>query len=656
MNAKEDITLSVIIVNYNVAYFLEQCLNAVYRSKGVDSMEVIVVDNRSSDNSISMLKAKFPQVILIENQVNVGFSKANNQGIDISSGEFIVLLNPDTVVEERTFEHTVNVFKGDETVGGVGVHMVDGKGKFLPESKRGLPTPMVAFYKVFGLAALFPKSKRFGKYHLTYLHKDENHFVDVLSGAYMGLRKSVLNKIGLLDEAFFMYGEDIDLSYRILHAGYKNYYLASTKIIHYKGESTKKSSVNYVFVFYKAMIIFARKHFSQNHAFFFTALIYMGIFVRAGAALLRRFSLYVMPTLLSNLISVGGLYALTWPWRMQQIDFPQAAYYWMIPFYWLVWASSNLLGGTFDSPFKPKTLLKSSILATILILVVYALLPKNLQFSRLFILLGAVWFTLWVFIDRLIRHVVLRQSNGWNPRGKYRFLIVADVQEFSRIKSMLLQQWNEVEYIHGAHATQPYLESKIKGNTSLDAFDFKNYDEIIFSAKDLSAGTIIRWMTSIKDQHLDFKIAQPESDFIIGSNSIEGPGEYYKMNINNLNRPEHLRSKRFIDFVSSMLMLTFSFVLIWIFKNKRMWFKNVWDVLLSRKTWVGFLPTSGEFVDPLLPRLKTGVLHPVAESQTVSKEVKDKINLIYARDYSVLQDIQIIFRCFLSLDKNQEAA
>jgi len=654
LNTNEDIRLSVIIVNYNVAYFLEQCLNAVYQSKGVDSMEVIVVDNRSSDNSISMLKAKFPQVILIANELNVGFSKANNQGIAISRGEYIVLLNPDTVVEERTFEHTVNAFQEDNTIGGLGVHMVDGKGKFLPESKRGLPTPKVAFYKVFGLAALFPRSKRFGKYHLTFLDKDENHFVDVLSGAYMGLRKSILKKIGLLDETFFMYGEDIDLSYRILQAGYKNYYLASTKIIHYKGESTKKSSVNYVFVFYRAMIIFARKHFSQNHAFFFTALIYTGIFVRAGAALLRRFSVYVLPNLISNFISIGGLFVLTWPWQIQKITFPAAAYYWMIPFYWIVWASSNLLGGTFDSPFKPKTLLKSSILGTLLILVVYALLPKNLQFSRLFILLGAVWFIFWVLFDRIIRYVVLRQSNGWIPRGKQRFLIVADEQEFSRIKSMLLQQWNDVAYIHGAHVVQPYLETKIHENSSLDALDFRNYDEVIFSAKDSSAGTIIQWMTSIKDPHLDFKIAQPESDFIIGSNSIDEPGEYYRMNIDNLSRPEHLRSKRFIDLVTSTILLFFSILIIWLFKHKKMWFKNVFDVLFSRKTWVGFIPTSGQFVDPQLPRLKTGILHPELEKHAASKEVKDKINLIYARDYSVLQDIQIIFRCFLSLDRNDE--
>ena len=153
-----------------------------------------------------------------------------------------------------------------DNAGGLGVYMIDGKGNFLPESKRGLPTPSVAFYKIFGLSSLFPKSKIFGKYHLGFLDKNKTHEVDVLSGAFMLMRKATLDKVGLLDEDYFMYGEDIDLSYRITKGGYKNYYFADTKIIHYKGESTKKSSVNYVFVFYKARVIFAKKHFAPGNA------------------------------------------------------------------------------------------------------------------------------------------------------------------------------------------------------------------------------------------------------------------------------------------------------------------------------------------------------------------------------------------------------
>ena len=253
--------LSVVIVNYNVEHFLEQCLYSVRRAmQGVEG-EVFVVDNNSVDGSLKMLAAKFPKNKMIANKENVGFAKANNQAIRLSKGEYVLLLNPDTVVEDDTFTKTIAFMDSHPDAGGLGVKMVDGKGRFLPESKRGLPTPMTAFYKIFGLSKLFPHSRRFSKYHLGYLDEDEVNPVDILAGAFMLMRRATLDKCGLLDETFFMYGEDIDLSYRITLAGYKNYYFPETRIIHYKGESTKKTSVNYVLVFYKAMEIFANKYF-----------------------------------------------------------------------------------------------------------------------------------------------------------------------------------------------------------------------------------------------------------------------------------------------------------------------------------------------------------------------------------------------------------
>ena len=243
--------LSIIIVNYNVEYFLEQCVNSVLKALSEIKGEIIVVDNCSIDGSVEMVKNKFPEVNLIENKENTGFAKANNQAIEIASGEYILLLNPDTVVEEDTFTKCLEFLDHNVDVGGLGVKMIDGKGEFLPESKRGLPTPWVAFYKIFGLSSIFRKSRKFGRYHLSYLDKNKNHQIEILSGAYMLMRKSALDKVGFLDEKFFMYGEDIDLSYRLIKAGYLNYYYSDTSIIHYKGESTKKSSVNYVFVFYK---------------------------------------------------------------------------------------------------------------------------------------------------------------------------------------------------------------------------------------------------------------------------------------------------------------------------------------------------------------------------------------------------------------------
>ena len=194
-----------------------------------------------------MVRKKFPKFKLIENKKNVGFSKANNQAIKKAKGKYILLLNPDTILEEDSLQKCLDFFKIKKSAGGVGVKMIDGNGNFLPESKRSFPSPTIAFYKIFGLSFLFPRSKKFGKYHLGFLDKNKVHEVDVLSGAFFMTKKSILNKVGLLDENFFMYGEDIDISYRIKLAGFKNFYFPKTRIIHYKGESTKKTSLNYVF-------------------------------------------------------------------------------------------------------------------------------------------------------------------------------------------------------------------------------------------------------------------------------------------------------------------------------------------------------------------------------------------------------------------------
>ncbi|MBK6541245.1 MAG: glycosyltransferase family 2 protein [Flavobacteriales bacterium] len=256
--------LSVIIVNYNVRAYLDQCLRAVLEAMKDISGEVFVVDNLSTDGSVELVRDSYPGVKLIANAENVGFSRANNQAIRLAQGEYVLLLNPDTVVGEDVFHKVIAFMDAHPKAGGLGVKMVDGTGRFLPESKRGLPTPSVAFYKIIGLARMFPRSRVFGRYHLGHLAENDTARIEILSGACMFLRKKTLDQVGLLDESFFMYGEDIDLSYRITLGGYDNYYFPEARILHYKGESTKKSSVNYVFVFYNAMAIFAQKHFTRK--------------------------------------------------------------------------------------------------------------------------------------------------------------------------------------------------------------------------------------------------------------------------------------------------------------------------------------------------------------------------------------------------------
>lgn len=271
--------LSIVIVNYNVKYFLEQCLRSVERAAAGISCETIVVDNASKDNSVEYLKERFPNITIIASSENLGFARANNIAINRSKGEYILLLNPDTIITEHTLSDFITFMDNTPEAGGCGAYMLRTDGSFALESRRGLPTPFVAFCKMSGLSSLFPHSRIFGKYYMRYLDENKTEEIDIMSGAYMFLRKKTLESAGLLDEDFFMYGEDIDLSYRILKKGYKNYFLPS-HILHYKGESTEKSSYRYVHTFYRAMQLFFNKHYA-HYSLLVSAPISIAIWCRA---------------------------------------------------------------------------------------------------------------------------------------------------------------------------------------------------------------------------------------------------------------------------------------------------------------------------------------------------------------------------------------
>ena len=256
--------LDIVIVNYNVKHYLWQCLDSVRRaSEGLD-VAVWVVDNASTDGSVAFLRESFPEVHFIENTENVGFARANNQAIQASTGELVLLLNPDTFLAEDSLHQCLQFFEAHPRAGAVGIHMVNRDGSFARESRRGLPTPATAFYKVIGLNRLFPRSPRFARYHMGHLPEFADGQIEVISGAFMMLRREALEQAGLLDETFFMYGEDIDLSYRVSNAGWECWYTPAM-ILHYKGESTQQTSINYVYNFYNAMLIFFRKNFARRY-------------------------------------------------------------------------------------------------------------------------------------------------------------------------------------------------------------------------------------------------------------------------------------------------------------------------------------------------------------------------------------------------------
>ena len=268
--------LSVVIVSYNVRLLLEECLKSVEKALTGIEGEIFVVDNLSSDESVAYLEPRFPKVHFIANKENVGFARANNQAIRLSQAEYVLLLNPDTVVYENTLRESLAFMDSHPEAGGVGVRMLTREGDSAPESRRAVPTPWIAFLKMIGCSS---------KYYMSHLPWDQPGQIEVISGAYCMLRRKALDQVGLLDEDFFMYGEDIDLSYRLLKGGWQNWYLP-LDIIHYKGESTQKSSFRYVHVFYQAMLIFFRKHY--GHLSFLLSLpIQAAIYFRASMALMK---------------------------------------------------------------------------------------------------------------------------------------------------------------------------------------------------------------------------------------------------------------------------------------------------------------------------------------------------------------------------------
>ncbi len=267
--------LSVIILNYNVRYFLEQCILSVQKAlEGIDG-EIIVIDNASSDDSCGMIKTKFPHIKLIENTVNLGFPKGNNIGVAQAKGEYICILNPDTVVAEDTFVKILNseIRNQKSEIGIIGCKLIDGTGNFLPESKRGVPSPWVAFTKIFGLYKI---SNYFGKYYAQHLSENESGKVDILVGAFMMMKRELYLEVGGFDENCFMYSDDIDLSYLVLKTGKSNYYFHDTSVIHYKGESTVRDET-YMKRFQEAMRFFYNKHFKKS--WFFDVMMQVGSFV-----------------------------------------------------------------------------------------------------------------------------------------------------------------------------------------------------------------------------------------------------------------------------------------------------------------------------------------------------------------------------------------
>ena len=621
--------------------------------------EIFVVDNSSVDGSVKMVKEKFPEVFCIANTDNSGFAKANNQAIRQSKGEYVLLLNPDTIVETDTFAKVITFMDSHADAGGLGVKMVDGTGHFLPESKRGLPTPGVAFCKVFGLSRLFPKSKTFNKYHLGYLDKDKTHQVEILAGAFMLMRKKVLDEVGLLDESFFMYGEDIDLSYRIIKAGYHNYYFPDTRIIHYKGESTKKGSLNYVFVFYNAMIIFARKHYSQKNARLFSLLINMAIYFRAFLSISSRILKNAVLPLLDASMLYAGL-AIIARILEQQVIYPWGGHYpielylFAIPAFISVWMISIYYSGGYDKPVSLWKSFRGLASGTIIILVVYALLPENFRFSRSLIIAGTALGLVALSFSRILLHFLRINGYRLNASNSKRFAVVGEAPEVQRVADLLqkaLVKPGFIGIINSGMAKED--KSDYLGNLSQikDIINVYAIDELIFCAKDMPAENIIDQMSALQHTEVEYKIAPPESMSIIGSNSIDTAGDLYVIDINSIGKFQNKRSKRVFDVGVGLLLLASYPATVFITGHPANYLRNIFKVLLGLKSITGYHPM--EQHDHKLPDIRSGIIFPTDVLDVPNPDIQTigRLNMLYSRDYRIGNEFRLLYKGFRFLGR-----
>ena len=520
--------LSVVIVSYNVRYFLEQCLHSVHRATGKTDCEIIVVDNNSVDGSCSMITNKFPQVRLIMNKDNRGFAAANNQALQFASGRYIVLLNPDTIVHEDTFVDCIRFMDTHPDAGATGVRMIDGKGKYLPESKRGLPTPRTAFFKTFGLASLFPRSGFFNNYYLGHLDSMKTAKVDVLTGAFMFLRREAVIRTGLLDESFFMYGEDIDYSYRITQTGFFNYYYPETSIIHYKGESAKKeNNLNQLAHFYQAMIIFVKKYSGSGKMQFLIFFLQLAIYFRASLSFLRRLVKKLFLPLSDGVIIYLSYRIITAIWQNsltgKTVDLPDAVICLVLPSCTLILLISITCASGYRLPAGIKELMKGMLAGIILTLIIQAFLPVKLLLPKIIITGGGLIAIVAVVIWRLMLSFT-GSGIADNPFTSLRkTIIISDKKGYHTI-SALLSPRNPDDRIAGRVSINPDdMSEEVLGTIAQirEIIRINRIREAVISASAIPASRIIETIQLLSDLNIKIKIASVENDYIIGSRYVD---------------------------------------------------------------------------------------------------------------------------------------
>ena len=637
--------LSVIIVNYNVKHFLEQCLCSVIKACKNIEAEILVIDNNSTDGSEIYLPPKFPSVNFTWAKENTGFAKANNIAVAKAVGEYILFLNPDTILSEDCLEKSLDFFYSHPQAGALGIHMVDGTGCFLKESKRAFPSPFTSFAKLSGLARLFPRSRTFNRYHLGYLSETADHEVDVLAGAYMMLPKKVIDAVGSFDEIFFMYGEDVDLSFRIQSAGYKNFYFSQSSIIHFKGESTRKGSLNYVRLFYNAMSLFVKKHYSGGRAGVFIFFAQCAIWARAAVSLAAKFFRFIGLPLIDAMIILLSFWMTKLWWAAyikKQANYSPNILLIAFPVFTFIFLIASYFSGLYDRGYKQQQLNRSTFIASLVLFSSYVFFPDDFRFSRGILIFGiASAFVLmsllrWMFIKKGIL------INKMEPAEERQTLVVASEKDFA-IVTALMRDAGMSERVLGRVSNLAVEKNSLGVVQQLPEL-IKTYSikEVIFCEDGLSYIEIIATIR-VLSKNIRYKFHASGSSSIVGSDSKDNSGEAISQDKKyNIALPFQKRNKRSLDILMSIVMLLSFPVHLLLQKNRATFFSNMLKVLKGEISFVGFASCSTH-----LPGIKKGILTSTALPGTLNKLPEESLEASdewYASGYSVYTDLKKIWR------------
>jgi O-antigen biosynthesis protein len=657
--------VSVVIVNYNVRDFLHQALLSIQKAlKGIRS-EIIVVDNASDDGSVEMLHRQFPKVQLLCNSTNVGFAKANNSAFKHASGKYILLINPDTIVQEDTIRVMVEFLKNHRDVGLAGCKILKPDGSVEPACRRSFPTPWVAFSKIFGLSRLFPKTKLFGKYNLTYLSLEETYPVEAVSGSFMMVRSETLEQVGGLDEHFFMYGEDLDWCYRIHEAGWKIYYVHSTQIIHYKGESTRRSSIDEIHMFYEAMRLFVEKHFRSSS--FFSSILRMSIAFVSFAAFLNS-AVQPLKTSFFDFISIAASLLIAEKiWTGGMFAYPPYAIVIVFSIPAAIVIGCLYAAGVYT---QRRMSISRSFLATFFAYIFISALTaffRNYAFSRMIVGISGIFAMLFVPGWRLVAQLFGKSAAHGKGTlfGKRTLIIGTDRNAVDLQKKLRTKVGEGYEIIGFVGTTHKYIGESLNGVQVLGSIDNvgkiikeQKISDVIFAPKALSYGQILSVISKSREYPVGFHLVPTTMEVIVGKASVDSLNNLPLVQIAyNIDKPFHRFTKRLFDILLSGLLLITVYPII-----------RLSDMISGKKS-VGFIsglpcvftgkmslvgpringrPIKKTVLEPLFLGKQglCGLVQLQQESKLSDDEI-DQYNLYYARNQSVMLDLEIILKMWL---------